>query len=97
MSDMVTSSIRIGTGSLNDLARTAAIREKTKWHITIGRASCALNECRNCRNFQIQGNAGTRFSSRQMVCLITAAPTKKRATCVMFQPGAIRLYEEVVP
>lgn len=90
----VKSSIRIGTGTLNDHARTAAIREKTKWHTTVGRASCALDECRVCRNFQIQGNAGTLPSSRQMVCLIAAAPTKKRASCVMFRPGPIRLYEE---
>lgn len=88
----VTSYTRIGTGTLNDTARTAAIREQTKWHITVGRDD--VHECRACRNFQIQGNAGTLPSSFQMVCLITAAPTKKRAACVMFQHGPMRIYEE---
>ena len=92
--NLVASPTRIGTGTLKDIERTAAVRQKTNWRITVGRASCALDECRNCRYCQLQGNAGVRFSSMQTVCLLTSAPTKKRATCALFSPGPSRLYVE---
>lgn len=92
--NFVASSTRIGTGTLKDHSRTANVREKTNWHITVGLPLGGNNDCRHCRHFQIQGSAASLFSGRTVVCLLTSTPTKKRATCCMFQPGSTRLYEE---
>jgi hypothetical protein len=97
MNGTVMSTTRIGSASLNDAARTERVREKTCWHSTVGQFLGALRSCRNCGNCQIQGRPETLFSSRTVVCLLTSTKTKKRATCDLFHPGAMRIYQEEQP
>jgi len=81
------SGTRIGSGVLNDRARTDRVKEKMAWIKAVAWLN-GNSDCRHCRYGQLQ--------EHKFVCALLQINTLKKSCCSEFHPGPTLIYQEEV-